>query len=374
MFNGKKRFGLATLACVSLAIAFSAPAAAWKRGAVQTFALVPTGGQQVLVEGLAVGPDGKVYSPTFDPTAKEGPAQLFTFDAQGRLLKQVTIAGSSSAMLGLEVMPGTTNALLVIDFGAGQVLSVDPNNGSTAAPCITLPAANTPKSGLNGITFDAKRNIYVSDSFEGIIWRFSPSESGTACGVASVWASDPVNGTLGGSLLPNNGEAPEGVPPFGANGIEFNKAGDAMFVCNTAMDWIVKIPVESDGTAGTPKVFTNSINGCDGLRLDSDDNIWAAANQADEIVVVSSTGDSAGKVIAKLGDFDGIQGGVTNGLLFPASPAFSPDGKWLYVTNLELDLRTIGITQSVDSKWAAAVTQHSIARLTAKIPPIQSSP
>jgi hypothetical protein len=233
----------------------------------------------VEVEGLAVGPDGKVYSPTFHlssgaPVPGEN-SKLFTFDPQGQLLNQVTIAGSSSAMLGLEVMPGTTNALLVIDFGFGQVLSVDPNNGSTAAPCITLPASNTPKSGLNGITFDTQSppNIYVSDSFEGIIWRFSPSKSGKTCGVAEVWASDPVNGTLGGSLLPNNGQAPEGVPAFGANGIEFNKAGNAMFVCNTAMDWIVKIPVEADGTAGKPEVLTNSINGCDGLRLDSDDNI-----------------------------------------------------------------------------------------------------
>jgi hypothetical protein len=87
---------------------------------------------------------------------------------------------------------------------------------------------------------------------------------------------------------------------------------------------------------------------------------------------------SCGKAIAKLGDFDGIQSGVTNGLLFPASPAFSPDGKWLYVTNLELDLRTLAPNnegpQAVDSQWAAEVTQHSIARLTAKIPPIQSSP
>ena len=166
------------------------------------------------------------------------------------------------------------------------------------------------------------------------------------------------------------------IPPFGANGIEFNSKFDTMFVCNTAMDWIVEIPI-ADPTSLS--VFTNSINGCDGIAIDGSDNIWAAANQADEIVVVSSTGDSAGKVLAKLGDFDGIQGGVTNGLLFPASPAFSPDGKWLYVTNLELDLRTLGPNnmggpQAVDSQWAAEVTQHSIARLTAKIPPIQSTP
>ena len=93
-----------------------------------------------------------------------------------------------------------------------------------------------------------------------------------------AWVTDPL-------LLPNTGKQPESVPPFGANGIEFNKAQDAMFVCNTAIDTIVKIPV-SGGNPGTPVVLTNSINGCDGIAIDSSDNIWAAANQADEMVVV----------------------------------------------------------------------------------------
>jgi len=360
MLNGKGRLGLATFACVGLAIAISTTsAAAWDRGDVDTFALIPSGFP--MVEGLTVGPDGKVYSPTFDPTATQGPSQLFTFDPHGNLLFSVPIQGSSPAMLGLEIIPGTTNGLLVIDFGAGQVLAVNPTNGN-ASPCITLDASQEKTApGLNGITFDSAGNVYVSDSFNGFIWRFRPMKAHNFCGQAEVWVSDPT-------LEPNNGKPPEGVPPFGANGVEFNNEGNAMFVCNTAMDWIVKIPV-TDGTPGTPAVFTNSLNGCDGLRLDRNDNIWVAANQADEIVVV----DPTGKAIAKLGDFDGIHNGVTKGLLFPASPAFSPDGETLYVSNLELDLRTIGITQSVDSQWAAEVTQHSIATLKARIPPIQSS-
>jgi sugar lactone lactonase YvrE len=293
MFNGKKRFGLATLACVSLAIAFSAPAAAWNRGAVQPFALLPEGAH--MVEGLTVGPDGKVYSPTFNP-AGSGPSQLFTFDPQGHLLKQVTITGSSSAMLGLAVIPNTTNALLVIDFLNSQVLMVDPTKDTNnASVCITFPPAPpTPdpgSHGLNALTFDSLGNVYISDSFQGAIWVYKPGKTASTYCSPSTQATAWV-GPNDPTLEPFNG-----VPGFGANGIEFNNAGDTMFVCNTAMDWIVKIHPTGD-TPGKPEVFTNSINGCDGIAIDRSDNIWAAANQSDEIVVVDST---TGKAIAKLG-------------------------------------------------------------------------
>jgi streptogramin lyase len=350
MLNRKGRLGLATLACVGLAIAISnTPAAAWKRGAVQTFAL-PQG--VPMVEGLTVDRrgNGNIYVSTFNPTGS-GNSLLLTFNTQGQLLKTVTIQNSSSAMLGLAIRPGTTDThVLAIDFLNSQVLEVNPNDG-TSTVCITLPGPPPPNTaGLNALTFDAAGNTYISDSFQGIIWR---RPAGTICGVAEQWVTSDL-------LKPNGG-----IPPFGANGLGFNSAG-TLFVANTAMDWIVKIPV-ADGTPGTPEMFTNSVNGADGLVLDDNDNLWVAANQADEIVVI----DPTGKAIAKLGDFDGVQNGVTNGLLFPASPAFSKDGLWLFVTNLELDLRSIRGPQTVDSQWAAEVEQHSIARLRARIPPIQ---
>jgi sugar lactone lactonase YvrE len=309
-----------------------------------------------MVEGLTVDSDGNVYTPTFNPNGS-APSQLFTFGPDGSLKTSVRIKGSSQAMLGLAFRPPgppQTNELLIIDFGASQVLSVNPNNGN-AKPCITLPSNSGP-NGLNALTFDTTGAIYVSDSFQGIIWRFSPLESGSPCGVATAWVTDAL-------LSPDNG-----VPGFGANGVEFNNKQDTMFVCNTAMDWIVQIPFSggTGGGHGKPVVFTNSINGCDGIAIDSQDNIWAAANQADEMVVV----DKTGKVIAKLGDFDGLSGGTTGttkGLLFPASPAFSPHGDFLWVTNLELDLRSLGPNnsgpQTVDSQWAADITQHSIAKI-----------
>jgi sugar lactone lactonase YvrE len=170
-------------------------------------------------------------------------------------------------------------------------------------------------------------------------------------------------------------EAPQDVlfssfPPFGANGLRFNKQQDALFVANTGNDTVIKIPVSGTppAPAGPASVFVNSINGADGLLIDDDDNIWVAANQADEIVVV----DPTGRVIAKLADFEGLSpDGAVNGLLFPASLVFS--GEFLYVTNLALDVRVVGLTEAVDSPWAAQVTQYSVARIRARIPLVQGS-
>jgi sugar lactone lactonase YvrE len=374
MLIGKGRLGLATLACVGLAFAISSmPAAAWERGSVENFT-VPSGSP--MMEGLIVGRDGNVYVSTFDPTGST-PAQVLTFSSDGTLLNRKPLfliqpsggeTQPSTAMLGVAFPPGM-DTLYVIDFGLGNVLAVDPKTGASSL-CITLDQSQEHTApGLNALTFDAAGNTYVSDSFNGIIWKLT----GKACGQAEAWFGQDTD-----LLKPNPCAKPAdpttcvdfmGIPPFGANGVEFNNEGTAMFVCNTAFDWIVKIPVTGGPADPTPvtaeaKVFTNSIDGCDGIAIDRNDNIWAAANQADEIVVV----DPTGKAIAKLGDFNGIEGGATSGLLFPASPAFSKDGQSLFVTNLELDLRILNFTQSVDSQWAAKVKQHSIAKLEAQIP------
>jgi len=60
---------------------------------------------------------------------------------------------------------------------------------------------------------------------------------------------------------------------------------------------------------------------------------------------------------------------VPQGLLFPASPDFSKDGKYLYVSNLSLDLRLFGLVQSVDSQWTAQVQRQTISRIKVKVPP-----
>jgi sugar lactone lactonase YvrE len=373
----------------------AAPASAWNQGNVQVLTVLPDlvgqgPGQPVKssAEGLTVGPDGNIYVTTFGfntTGGTTGPANLIVISPNGKIVNQVPITCTncvtfhaphpvqpSPHMLGLRFNP-ITHALWVLDFGGGFVLSVPTDTGIASmlanfgAPIPTTPPPE--RSGLNALTFDAQGNGYVSDSFQGIIWQIPPH--GTGGGPATVWKADPLLG-------PGTGL----TPPFGANGVEFSPPGcapggaggfpscKALFVANTAYHQIIQIAVNSDGSVGAATPFITGINAPDGIAFDSNGNMWICANQEDEIVVINNTG----KVIAKLGNFDGIDPkGIVSGLLFPASLAFSPDGQWLYVTNLTLYLPYASALPAIDSAWTLQVNGYTVSRLPAKIPPISGN-
>lgn len=119
-----------------------------------------------------MGPDGNVYVATFgfnQNGSVTGLGQLYVFNPEGHLLREVAVANSSPHLLGIAFHPHT-GLLLVADFGTGDVLAVDPVSGASSV-FMTV----TGSSGLNGITFDHAANVYVSDSAQGIIWKTGPS-------------------------------------------------------------------------------------------------------------------------------------------------------------------------------------------------------
>jgi sugar lactone lactonase YvrE len=351
-----------------LALVVSTSAQAWDRGAVKNFATIPvltsmTPGPLCPnnapsctsdIEGVAVGPDGTVYSASFgfnSDGALGGNGVLFVFAPNGKLLRQFSVLGSSPHLIGM-VFQQASGHVLVADLGLGVVWSVDPVSGGTSvfmqAP--TIVPGKSP--GLNALTIDKSGNVYTSDSFQGVIWKNGPGG-----GTPTAWYS-PTNAGQNDLLLPDANPGEILIPPFGANGIEFNNAGTALFVMNTAYHSIVKIPVNGNGTAGTGVTFTTGLNAPDGVAVDAQDNLWVVANQGDEIVVV----DPTGAVIAKKGDFGGIApDGSIRGLLFPASVAFSPDKNRLYVTNLALYLPFAGVPAiAVDSLATLQVKRYNI--------------
>src|SRR5215467_12194807 len=340
---------LSRLLIAVLAVAVLAPPAqAWIRPPATRFATLPPGAKHP--EGITVDEHGNVYVTTFGAEAPpSATGQMFVFDKAGRLIREVNVANSSALLLDLAFHP-ISGDLLVLDFGASKVLTVDPVSGASKV-FSDISAGGQP--GLNVLTFDRAGNVYVSASFAGAVYKIGPHG-----GAATTWVQSDLLKT-------------SGVPPFGANGLAFNGAQTVLFVNNTGNDQVVKIPVNANGSAGTPAVFVNSVNGADGLIIDEHDNLWIAANQADEIVVI----DPSGRTIAKLGDFNGLDHeGAPIGLLFPASLVFS--GPFVYVTNLAIDLRLFDdptkptlTNGSGDSPWAADVKVHTISRIPAFIPP-----
>jgi sugar lactone lactonase YvrE len=249
-----------------------------------------------------------------------------------------------------------TKRLWVLDAGNSQVLNVDPTNGNSNVLANGFPAGAT----LNALTFDAGGNGYVTDSTNGSIYRI-PRDGGSF----NILVDQAP-------LLKPLGDGNNLRPPFGANGIELSPPGcdpvgsaaprcGSVFVANTANRNIIQFLFNSQGNIpGLGFVFINGINAPDGIAIDNKNNIWVCANQEDEIVVISQASSTrVTRVIAKLGDFDGIDSqGRVKGLLFPSSLAFSHDQQHLYVANLASPNQ-----QAIDSAWARQVTTFTVSKI-----------
>jgi sugar lactone lactonase YvrE len=347
------------------------------------------------VEGIAVGPTvlgGTLAEQIFVVSAGTPPAggarNLFiippTCSNQPCLRTTLPINGlpANANLLGLAFTRETTPRLVVADGNTAQVwfLTIG-DTAVTASVAMTIPAAQQDDAFLNAITFDGVGRIYVSDSGNGIIWRATLQPNMSA--PATEW-SGPNTGDANGLLMPPTAGTPQmpgRLQPFvGANGIGFSNGGSRMFVANTGFRNIIQIPV-TNGTAGTPFILATGINGPDGIAVQTTDpgvnRVWVAANQSDEIVIIDGTSPTTtpGRVIHKMGDFNGITNGAPNGLLFPASVVFSNDGQTLYVTNFAFTQAVCPLPPpapnpgppcnpppSIDSAWTQKVTAFTVVK------------
>jgi DNA-binding beta-propeller fold protein YncE len=313
------------------------------RNAAHRFATLPDGVR--FPEGITANPaNGDIFVGTFDapsPTNPNPDNKLLRFDRHGRL--EASRSFGTTPLLGLEFHHGSKKVYIaaVGDFsGTGsriqriaanfdgttaiEEVAVIPGIGAPAA-ARTVPNPDGSEDTItfgdnarvpNALTFDDQGNLYVSDSFQGAIFRIdNPAACAPGC-VPTMVVHDPLLATAG-------------FPPFGANGIAFNEDGSALFIANTGDDRVLKLDLATNMVT----VFVESINGADGIAFDKRGRLWVAANQSDEVVGLNAIG----RVVAKLGDFQGIRNdGTVRGLLFPASLVIVDDD--IFVTNLALPL------------------------------------
>ena len=287
-------------------------------------------------EGIAVDPTGNVYTSSF---AFAPVANICVENRDGRLVDVIPVpAGHAGVASLLGELFEPSQGLYVVDFANGS-----PGNGRLLRVNVKTHAVSVVATGFqapNGIAQDRHRNLFISDSFQGAIYKVAPDGSSN-----QIWIQDP-------RLMPQPGG---GGPPFGANGVAFDRNQQFLYVASTSDGKIYRIPVLKDGSAGPMELFasgavidatqgtTEALHGADGIIFDVKGNLYVCANSAQhppglptgEIQVLNPEA----QLIAR---YDGVG---ADDLDFAASLVFK--GRNLFVSNLALDTGGVNSKMSV---------------------------
>ena len=250
---------------------------------VAVVALVSLGGP-----AFATAHVGRVL--TFDASAGELPESIVV-DRRGTIYVSLAPLGQVRAI----APDGSQQVVATLPVGSGfgaLGLALGPRDDLYVAVSTFDPATNgvyrvdrggsierlpgTEAIGLpNGLVFDRRGDLFVTDSVGGAIWRIP------ANGSAELWLQHP--------LLEGDNSAPPPVP-LGANGIAVR--GGTLFVTNTEKGSVVRVPVKRDISPGTLSVLAQgpALMGADGLTLDIRGSLYVAVNGQNTVVKVSPDG------------------------------------------------------------------------------------
>jgi len=322
-------------------------------------------------EGITSNPDnGDIYVATFNvPNVSYNPAPvnaILRYSASGELLARTDFSGLTP-LVGIKFNPQDNHiymASLGDISGTGSKIMRIPANFSddaTAELVANIPFIGAPQDRIvhnldtsthhinfntymrvpNDIIFNKAGDLYVSDSFQGAIFRIENAAGcGSACSVETI---------IHDGLL-----ATAGFPSFGANGIALTNDESKLFIANTGDDRILKLDLQGSGEIS---IFAESINGPDGIAFDKNGNLWVTANQADNLIALNKDGH----IIAKLGDYLGLRSnGSARGLLFPASLEII--GNNIFVTNMAQVA-----TPVIGDEPEEQVTRYTVSKIRAPL-------
>ncbi len=170
------------------------------------------------------------------------------------------VAQTGGFVLGLAV--DAEGVVYACDVGRGEVVRIDPATSAVA------PYGDTGGERMrapNWLAFDATGSLFVTDSGdwerrEGRIWRIGPD------GRAAVWSTEP-------ELL--------------ANGCALDRDGSGLFVVETNLPGVSRIPIRDDGTAGRRDVWVELPGTVpDGVALAADGSLLVGCYRPDAVLHV----------------------------------------------------------------------------------------
>jgi hypothetical protein len=179
----------------------------------------------------------------------------------------------------------------------------------------------------NGLAFDARGSLYVTDSFGAAIWRMDRE------GHWQLWVKNDL-------LKPNLDGFP-GMPLPGANGIAFFPP-DQLYVANTGLGLIARIQILADGSPGEVTVVAQdaALLTVDGIAVDVKGDIYAVIAGSAVIgnLPLVKVDRSTGVIAPLVFEEDDL-----NRFDFPLSIAFAAgpwDQKTVFITNGDLPIPT----------------------------------
>lgn len=230
-----------------------------------------------LPEGLAVSGDQIVIglAPTSEVLIVDEKAQRRVF---GQLPK---VAPGAGFMTGLAFDSGGGLYVGLVSFAeegpTTGIYRIEPHGGLgtlfAAHPALTFP---------NGLVVRGE-SLYVTDSALGAVFRIDLRSA-----VTRIWVKS--------KLLRGDGQAcPPAELPFdlGANGIALGPEG-SVYVVNSDLATLVKVPRLAGGAAGRPEVVVGpacaQLEGADGLLVTPTGDWLVTANRLNKLLRVSASG------------------------------------------------------------------------------------
>jgi len=221
---------------------------------------------------------------TFDPTKSEVPENI-TIDRNNNLyvslilsneVRKITPAGVQSTYATFTGAPGSLTAGLVINDNTGDLFVAYDAAGQNSVIYVVHPdqsqavfATFPVGAGLNGMTPDFFGNLYLTDAFLGYVWRVS-----AAGGTPEIWLDLHAPGSM---FLP------------GPNGIKFDLLQRNLYVSVSYQGTIYRIPMNWDGSAGTPVVYATNLTP-DDFAFDLPGNLYVATEPSMSVVKISPNG------------------------------------------------------------------------------------
>ncbi len=225
-------------------------------------------------ESIAISRDGDRYV----SLASTGEIQRITPDGHRHTLARLPNGRGTVLGIALDREENVYANLASFDPATHGIWAITPDGG--ARRLAALPADGLP----NGLTFDARGDLYAADSFLGVIHQL-PRNGDTA----TTWLADPrLAATLG-----------TGFP--GANGLQYLHGH--LYTANSDNASLLRIPIRSHGGPGEIETTATGISG-DDLALDVYGNAYVTTDPANTLVKITPDGRQA----VVLDTTDGLDG------------------------------------------------------------------